>query len=327
MRRRQFIAMIGGAATTPVLWRQAAHAQERTISAIGFLGGADPTGYRLQMEALRLGLRDHGYVEGKNIAIEYRWAEGKYDRLPALAAELVRLNVQVIITQGTPAAIAAKQATTTIPIVMTIVGNPIENGIVTSLARPGGNITGSSFFMPELCAKRLELIKNLIPSLTRPGVLINPDNPVMRPVVHAMEEMAQALDLKLHRIYARRSDELGAAFDVAKAEVEALTFVDEGLFIANAGLIAELAMSRRLPSIGLREHCEAGALASYGVSFPHIWRQAMASVDKILHGSKPADLPIQQATRFEFVINLRTAKALGLTIPPALLARADEVIE
>jgi putative ABC transport system substrate-binding protein len=325
MERRDFITLLGGAAAA---WPLAAQAQQagRTYR-IGFLGGADPIGYAAQLEALRLGLQDHGYVIGRNVEIEYRWAEGSYERLPALASELVALNVDLIITQGTPAAVAAKQATTTIPIVMAVVGNPIETGIVTGLARPGGNITGSSFFHPELNGKRLELMKTLSPGLARAGALVHPDNTAMAAVLRAMEEMARALNITLQRVEVRALEELDGAFALAKTQVEALIVVDEGLFIANAGRIAQLAIKSGLPSIGFREYCEAGGLAAYGVNFPHIWRRSMALVDKILKGAKPADLPIEQATRFELIINLKTAKALGLEVPPTLLARADEVIE
>jgi putative tryptophan/tyrosine transport system substrate-binding protein len=324
MRRRDFITLLG---VTAAMWPLAARSQQAAMPVIGFLGGADSVGYRAQIQALRLGLEDHGYVEGRNIAIEYRWAEGNYDRLPALAAELVRLKVAVIITQGTPAALVAKQATTSIPIVMAIVGNPVETGIVASLARPGSNITGSSFFYPEINAKRLELIKEFIPGLTRVGVLMNPDNPAMMAVLHAMEQTAQALHVKLQPVNVRLLDELDTALEIAKGQIEALTVIDEGLFIADSKRVVNLAIGGRLPSIGFREYCEAGGLAAYGVNFPHIWRESMTLVDKILKGAKPADLPIQQATRFEFVINLKTAKALGLEVPPTLLARADEVIE
>jgi putative ABC transport system substrate-binding protein len=324
MRRRDFITLLG---VTAAMWPLPARSQQAAMPVIGFLGGADSVGYRAQIQALRLGLEDHGYVEGRNIAIEYRWAEGNYDRLPVLAAELVRLKVAVIITQGTPAALVAKQATTSIPIVMAIVGNPVETGIVASLARPGSNITGSSFFYPEINAKRLELIKEFIPGLTRVGVLMNPDNPAMMAVLHAMEQTAQALHVKLQPVNVRLLDELDTAFEIAKGQIEALTVIDEGLFIADSKRVVNLAIGGRLPSIGFREYCEAGGLAAYGVNFPHIWRESMTLVDKILKGAKPADLPIQQATRFEFVINLKTAKALGLEVPPTLLARADEVIE
>jgi putative ABC transport system substrate-binding protein len=322
MRRREFIALIGAAAA----WPRAARAQP-TMPVIGFLGGADPVGYRPQIEALRLGLRDYGYLEGRTIAIEYRWAEGRYDRLPALAEDLVRRKVAVIITQGTPAAFAAKRATTTIPIVMAIVGNPVETGLVSSLARPGGNITGSSYFWPELSAKRLEIMKELMPPLARAGVLLNPDNPAMPSIVQAMTQTAKAIDVTLQPIDVRRLDELEPAFERAGSQLDAIAVADEGLFVANRARIAELAIKNRLPSLGFREYCEAGGLAAYGVNFPHIWRGAGAIVDKILKGRKPEDLPIEQATRFELILNLKTAKTLGFNVPAAMSARADQVIE
>jgi putative ABC transport system substrate-binding protein len=323
MKRREFIALIGTAATLPF----AVSAQQPPMPVIGFLGGADPDGYKVLIEALRLGLRDHGYVEGHTIAIEYRWAEGNYDRLPGLAAELVQRKVALIVTQGTPAAFAAGRATSTIPIVMVIVGNPVDTGLVSSLARPGGNITGSSFFMPEVNAKRVELLKELMPPLGRAGALLNPDNPVMGTTLPAMTHTAKAINVALQPINVRRLDELQAAFELAKSQVDALIVVDDGLFIANARHIAELAVKSRLPSLGFREYCEAGGLAAYGVDFPHVWRSTAALVDKILKGKKPADLPIEQASRFEFVINLKTARALDFEVPPAMSARADEVIE
>ncbi len=328
VRRREFITLLGGAAAWPPLWPRAARAQQAgKVYRIGFLGGAGPVGYAAQLKALHLGLRDHGYVVGQNVGIEYRWAQGNYERLPALAAELIALKPDLIITQGTPAALVAKRATTTIPIVMAIVGNPIESGIVPSLARPGGNLTGSSFFHPELNAKRLELMKSLMPSLARASVLVHPDNAAMAAVLRAMQETARALQITLYPVEVRELGELDAALTLARTQVEAVAVADEGLFITNSGRIAELAMKHALPSIGFREYCEAGGLAAYGVDFPHIWRRSMALVDKILKGAKPADLPIEQATRFELVINLKTAKALGLEVPPTLLARADEVIE
>ena len=324
MKRREFITLLGGAAMSPL----AAGGQQIGRSyRIGFLGGADPVGYAAQIQALTFGLRDYGYVEGTNFAIEYRWAEGHYDRLPALAAELIDLKVGVIITQGTPAALAAKQATTMIPIVMAIVGNPVETGIVASFARPGGNITGSSFFWPELNAKRLELMKLLNPGLARAGVLVNPDNPGMASILSAMEETARASHVILQPMNVRLLDELEAAIGRAKGQIDALTVVDDGLFVANARHIAELAITNRLPSIGFREYCEAGGMVAYGVDFPHIWRRAAVFVDKILKGAKAADLPVEQATRFEFIINLKTAKVLGFDVPPVLSARADQVIE
>jgi putative tryptophan/tyrosine transport system substrate-binding protein len=322
MKRRDFVTLIGGAAA----WPLAARAQPPAGPMIGFLGGADPVGYAVLVEALRSGLRDHGYVEGQNVRIEYRWAQGQYERLPALAADLVGRKVDIIITQGTPAALSAKQATTTIPIVMAIVGDPVP-AIVASYSRPGSNITGSSFFFHEINAKRLELMKTLMPGLHRAGVLMNPDNPAMVPVLRAMAEIAKAKDVGLQPLAVRRLEELDSAIQQAKGHIEALTVIEDGLLLANAKRIAELAIRNGLPSIGFREYCEAGGLAAYGVDFPSIWRRGAVFIDKILKGTKPADLPIEQAARFEFVINLKTAKILGLEVPPTLLARADEVIE
>ena len=324
MKRREFITFLGGAAAALPL---AAVRAQQAMRVVGFLGGAAPAGYAVLIEAFRSGLRDHGYIEGQNIRIEYRWAQAQYENLPALAADLVQRKVDVIVTQGTPAALAAKQATTTIPIVIAIVGDPVDSGIVASYSRPGGNITGSSFFFPEINAKRLELMKSLMPGLNRAGILMHPDNLAMTSVLRAVNEVAKAMDVKLQQMEVRRLDELDSAFAQAKSQIQAHTVIDEGLFIANAKRIAELAIRNQLPGIGFREYCEAGGLAAYGVNFPHIWRRAATFVDKIFKGAKPADLPIEQATRFEFIINLRAARSLGLDIPLTLLARADEVIK
>jgi putative tryptophan/tyrosine transport system substrate-binding protein len=239
---------------------------------------------------------------------------------------LVHRKVDIIITQGTPAALTAKQATTTIPIVMAIVGDPVP-GIVASYSRPGGNITGSSFFLHEINAKRLELMKTLMPALERAGVLMNPDNPAMVPVLRAMDEMANAKNVRLQQVAVRRLEELDSAFQQAKTQIEALVVIEDGLLLANAKPIAELAIRHRLPSIGFGEYCKAGGLAAYGVDFPHIWRRGAVFVDKIFKGTKPADLPIEQASRFEFVINLKTANILGLDVPLHLQQLANEVIE
>ena len=324
MKRREFMTLLGGAAAALPL---AAVRAQQAMRVVGFLGGAAPAGYAVLIEAFRSGLRDHGYIEGQNIRIEYRWAQTQYENLPALAADLVQRKVDVIVTQGTPAALAAKQATTKIPIVMAIVGDPVDSGIVASYSRPGGNITGSSFFFPEINAKRLELMKSLMPGLNRAGILMHPDNLAMTSVLRAVNEVAKAMDVKLQQMEVRRLDELDSAFAQAKSQIQAHTVIDEGLFIANAKRIAELAIRNQLPGIGFREYCEAGGLAAYGVNFPHIWRRAATFVDKIFKGAKPADLPIEQATRFEFIINLRAARSFGLEVTPTLLARADEVIE
>jgi putative ABC transport system substrate-binding protein len=314
-----------GVALLGVPLRAAAQPAGRTYR-IGFLGGASAAGYVPLVESFIVGLQDLGYVVGKNVAVEYRWADGQYDRLPGLAADLARLKVDVIVTQGTPAAYAAKGLSPAIPVVMAIVGNPVESGLVASLARPGGNVTGSSYFMDELNAKRLELIKMLIPSLARAGVLINPGNPAMASVLREMEQRAQALKVSLQPVKVQHLDELDGMLQAARKQIEALTVVEEGLFVANAPRVAELAAKHRIPSIGFGEYCEAGGLMAYGVVFPYIWRQSAALVDKVLKGAKPADLPIQQATRFELVINLKAAKALGITLSPELRARADRVI-
>jgi putative ABC transport system substrate-binding protein len=210
---------------------------------------------------------------------------------------------------------------------MAIVGDPVAAGIVASYSRPGGNITGSSFFFPEVNAKRLELMKSLMPGLEHAGVLMNPDNPAMTSVLRAMDELAKAMSIRLQQVAVRRLEELDSAFQQAQGQIEGLTVIEDGLLLANRKRIAELAIRNRLPSVGFREYCEAGGLAAYGVDFPHIWRRGAVFVDRILKGAKPADLPIEQATRFELVINLKTAKSLGLEVPPTLVARADEVIE
>ena len=323
--RRPFLRALGLAlVASPV----AAVAQTSgPVRRLGFLGGATAGGYARYLEAMRAGLRERGLVEGQNVVIEYRWAEEKLDRLPALAAELVRLKVEVIITQGTPAAFAAKKATQVIPIVMAIVGSPVETGVVASYGRPGINITGSSFFMDQVNAKRVELLKALNPQLARLGLLFNERNPVMKTVRSAVEERAHALKVELVTLTVGSMDELKTTLGASHKQVEAIVVPDDGLFIANARLVAALASKARLPAIGFRELCEAGALVAYGVDLAHIWRESATLVDKVLRGAKAADIPIQQATRFELMVNLRAAKDLGVTVPSAFLTRADVVLE
>jgi len=327
MERRAFLAAIAGSVLAAPL---AAEAQQPgKVWRIGFLGTGTPTGWGPGIEALRLGLRDHGYVEGRNITIEYRWAEDRYDRLPELAAELVRLNLVVIITHGTPCTLALKRATSTIPIVMSIIGNPVENGAVSSLARPGGNITGSSFFSDEVTAKRLDILKTAHPALVRVGVLTNPQNIATLSGKRAMEAMAQTLNVQAQHLDVRRPDELDAALTVAKAQSNGVVLSDEqGISSGDSPRrIADFAMRNRLPSIGPAHYAQVGGLIGYGVDWTDVVRRSMVFVDRILKGAKPADLPIQQASKFELVINLKTAKALSLTIPQSLLLRADQVIE
>ena len=276
---------------------------------------------------MRAGLRDVGYVEGKNLVIEFRWAEGKFDRLPELAAELVRLNVDVILTAGSPAIRAAKNATTTIPIVMVTSGDPVAFGFVASLARPGGNITGSSIFSPELSAKRLELLKEILPRAQRVAVLFNPDNSINQRNLEEMEQTAKFLKLRLHRYEVRGADEFKKAFAaMTKQRIDAVALPDDDFVGANGSRIAEFAAKQRLPSVGRAEFVEAGGLIGYGVNIPQLYRYAAVFVDKIVKGTKPADLPVEQPMNFEFVINLKTAKQIGLTIPPEVLARASKII-
>ena len=329
MKRRTFLAMVPASLLAAPLAAEAQQAGK--VWQIGFLGSGTPTGWGgLGIEAIRLGLRDHGYVEGRNIRIEYRWAEDRYDRIPELAAELVRLNPDVIITYGTPSTLALKRATSTIPIVMAIIGNPVENGAVASLARPGGNITGSSFFSDEVTAKRLDILKTAHPALVRAGLLTSSRNIGTPGTQRAVDSMAQSLKVQVQFLDVRSSDELDAALTgAAKGQSDGVVMSDEQVFSTGDAprRIAEFTLKNRLPSIGPAHYARAGGLIGYGVVWPDVVRGSMAFVDKILKGAKPADLPIQQASKFELVINLKTAKALGLTIPPSLLLRADQVIE
>jgi putative ABC transport system substrate-binding protein len=234
----------------------------------------------------------------------------------------------MIVTQGVPAARAAKNATRTIPIVMAISGDAVATGLVTSIARPGGNITGSTFFLPELNAKRVELLKEAVPSTSRMAVLANPDNPAMAAALKAMESVANSLKVAFQAVEVRRPEEFPGVFSaMVKQRVDAVAVIEDGMLLANARQVADLAVKHRLPTIGFREYVDAGGLLAYAVDFPAIWRRAAIFIDRILKGGKPGELPIEQATRFDFVVNLRTAKGLGLTIPPSLLARADQVIE
>lgn len=303
--------------------------QPTKVHRIGFLGAASASGfYARQLEALRQGLRDLGYVEGKNIVIEYRWAEGKYDRLPALAAELVQLKVDLIVTHGTPGTRAAKETTQTIPIIMAVSGDAAATGLVASIARPGGNITGSTFFNPEIAAKRLDVLKEALPRLRRVAVLLNPDNAINGPVLAEMEPRAKALTLELQKVPARNPEEFESAFALmAKQRADGLVIIEDGMLIANAKRIAELAAAKRLPAIGFGEYAEAGGLMAYGVNFPDIWRRAAVFVDKVLKGARPGDLPVERASKFELVVNAKTARMLGLNLPESVRIRTDKIIE
>src|SRR6266404_1086265 len=327
MRRREFVGLLGGAAATAV-WSGAGRAQPAKIFRIGYLGLTAADSQLKHIEAFRAGLRDLGYQEGRDVVIEYRKASGNYDRLPALVAELINLNVDVIVTQGTPGVMAAKAATSTIPIVIATAGDAVASGLVASLARPGGNITGLTFFSPELNAKRLELLKEAVPDLTDVGVLLNPANQMNESVLPQVAQVTKSLKLELHQFGVREPVEFERAFAaMAARRVRALVVSDDGMLIGNAKAVAELALKYRLVSCGFLDFTAAGGLLAYGVNFSDMYRRAATFVDKILKGAKPADLPVEQATRFETILNLATAKALGLNVPSSLLLRADEVIE
>jgi putative tryptophan/tyrosine transport system substrate-binding protein len=280
-------------------------------------------------EAFRQGLRELGYVEGQNIVIEYRSAEGKDERLPGLAAELVRLKVDVIVAASPPATEAAKQATSTIPIVFTVSGDPVAEGFVASLARPGGNLTGLATISPELVGKQLEMLKGVAPKVTRVAVLQNPSTGLHPVALRQAEGAARALGVQLQILEARTPSEIDAAFAaMSSRRAGGVLVLRDAMFRAQRTQIAALAAKSRLPAVyGFREQAEAGGLMAYGASVPHMFRRAATYVDKILKGAKPADLPVEQPTKFELVINLKTAKALGLTIPPSLLGQADQVIQ
>jgi len=297
---------------------------------IGYLDQGSATRSRLQVDGLRRGLHDLGWVEGRNIAFEVRFAEGNTDQLPALAAGLVRLKVDLIVTSTTPAALAAKHATTTIPIVIGFAADPVGSGIVASLARPGGNITGWTHSGLELRAKYLELLKEAVPEATRIGVLWNPANQVHQPSLRVIEGAAQRLKVELHLAGVQDPKELERAVSaLAGKGVQALVVFPDGMFHAQTPLIIALVARSRLPAMyGLREYAEAGGLMAYGANLAEMQRDLGASlVDKILRGAKPANLPVAQPTKFDLLINLKTAKALSVTIPPSLLLRADQLIE
>jgi putative ABC transport system substrate-binding protein len=327
MKRREFITLLGGAAAA---WPIAARAQQPVkVPRIGFLGAASASSYASQLEGFRLGLHDLGYVEGTNLLIEYRWAQGEYERLRELMDELVRSNVDVIVTHGTPAALIVKQATATIPVVVALLGDPVASGIVASVARPGGNITGQSFFSPELAAKRIELLKELTPQVARIAVLMNPGNPVvMGAELQAMENTAKSLKVEIQQVLVREPNEFERAFDqVQDGSAVAVAITDDSMLIANMRAIAAVVMKRRFVSIGNKEFAQAGGVMGYGVDFFSTYRRSAVFVDRVLKGAKPADIPIEQATKFQFALNFKSAKALGLDVPATLLARADEVIE
>jgi putative tryptophan/tyrosine transport system substrate-binding protein len=328
MQRREFITLLGGAAAA---WPLAARAQQPVVPVIGFLGAESPDLWANRLRAFRQGLNETGYVEGRNVAIEYRWAAGQNDRLPALAADLVRARVNVIVTPAsTPAALAAKAATATVPIVFYVGGDPIELGLVASLNRPGGNLTGVTTLASEVGPKRLELLHELLPTATNIGALVNPTSPDLGGrFLRDLQAAAPTFGLQLQILQASTERELDKAFaTLAQLRAGGLVIANDSFFSARMEQLVALANRHSLPTVfQFREFAAAGGLMSYGADFAEACRQVGIYTGRILKGEKPADLPAQQATKAELIINLKTAKALGLTVPTALLVRADEVIE
>jgi putative ABC transport system substrate-binding protein len=328
MRRREFIAGLAGTAA----WPLSGHAQQQAgkVPRIGYLGATSPSDRPPLLDAFRQGLRELGWVEGQNIVIDYRFAEGSLDRLPGLAAELIGLKVDLIVSVGTQGVTAARNATGTIPIVMIGVRDPLGIALIASLARPGGNVTGVSGSPGlEIVAKQLELLKETVPKIRRVAILSNPANAYHQLAIREVSVAARSLGVRLQLLEARGPNEFDGAFAaMARERVEALLVVSDSIFNAHRARLADLAARSRLPAAyGIRESVEAGGLMSYGPSFLDFYRRSATYVDKILKGAKPADLPVEQPTTFELVMNLKTAKGLGLTIPQSLLRQADQIIE
>ena len=328
MRRRDFITLLGGAAAS-VAWPLAARAQQPgKVARIGLLRFGPASAYAGRVEALRTGLRELGYVEGKNIVIEFRWAE-TVDELSELAAELVRMNVDIIFATSSTEVEPARRATKTIPIVFATHADPIGVGHVASLARPGGNITGLSMLLTELAVKELEIMKQALPHMTRIGVLLTVTAPSHRPALHAVEAAAPKLGVHVLKVPVRTPEDLdGAVATMARERVGGVLVLGSALTASHRARVAELALKHRLPSMfAVRENVEAGGLMSYAPDLVDLTRRAATYIDRILKGAKPADLPVEQASRYQLVINLKTAKTLGITFPPLVLARVDQVIE
>src|SRR5262245_40268463 len=326
MKRRDFIKLIGGAAAA---WPLAARAQQSgKLASIGCLVPGTPSSHGQWFAVFVQRLRELGWIEGRTVAVEYRWAEGRSERFAEIAAEFVQRKVDVIVTSGTGGVLAAKQATSVIPIVFTAAGDPVGIGLVASLARPGGNVTGLSLQQVETVGKRLELLREVVPGLSRLAVLANGGNPTVVLDMGDAQATARTLDLEVITLEIRRGEDIAPAFEALKGRAEALYVVIDPLVGTHRIRINTLVLAARLPTMYTqREAVEAGGLMSYGPNFPDLFRRTADFVDKILRGAKPDDIPVEQPTKFDLVINITTAKALGLEIPPTLLARADEVIE
>jgi putative ABC transport system substrate-binding protein len=325
MRRRKFITLLGGAAAT---WPLVAHAQQ-PMPVIGFLNSASPGPFADRVRAFRQGLSETGYVDGQNVKIEYRWAEGQYDRLPTMAADLVRRQVTVIVAGGAGAQPVAKAATTTIPIVFSIGSNPVEVGLVASLSRPGGNLTGVTTLNVEVGPKRLELLHELVPAANNIALLVNPTNPNAEPLSKTMQAAARTLGLQLHALHASTERDFDTVFaTLVRLRAGGLVITNDPFLVSRSEQLAALTVRHAVPTIyQYREFATAGGLMSYGVSDHDSYRLVGVYTGRILKGEKSADLPVQQTTKVELIINLKTAKALGITVPQLLLGRADEVIE
>jgi putative tryptophan/tyrosine transport system substrate-binding protein len=325
MQRREFITLLGGAAGLPLTARAQ---QVAKLPTVGFLVAGTPASHGKWVAAFVQRLRELGWIEGRTVTIEYRWAEGRTEPLAEIAAEFVRLKVDVIFTSGTPAVIAAKQATSVTPIVFAAVTDPVVNGLVASMARPGGNITGLAQQTSELGGKRLDLLREIIPRLRQVAIMVNVANPAQVAEMGEVQAAAGMLSLEIAVIEVRQREDIVPAIESLKGRAEALYVATDPFMAVNQVQINNLALKARLPTMhGFREYVVSGGLMSYGANFPDMFRRAGDYVDRILRGAKPADLPVLQPTHFELVINLKTAKALGLTVPPTLLAQADEMIE
>jgi len=324
LKRREFITLLGGA---PAAWPLSARAQQPgKLQTIGFLGQSTRSAESELVAAFTQRLRELGWIEGRTITIEYRWSGA--ERFAQIATEFVRLKVDVIVTSGTPQVLATKQATSVIPIVFARAGDPVASGLVASLARPGGNVTGLSVQSADLAGKRLELLREVVPSLRRVAILANVANPISVMELSEAQSVARTLGLEFDALEIRRAEDIVPAFEALKGRAEALYVCPDGLVEANKIRINTLALGARLPTMhGYREYIEAGGLMSYGANLPDLYRRSADYVDKLLRGAKPGDIPVEQPTKFDFIINLTTAKALGLEIPHTLIARANETIE